>query len=343
MWQPTYHISPKLLENIKKVAVLSADLNRRSIPQVVLVELEQRATTLSAHTSTAIEGNPLPLTEVKKILKTRPGHLRDSEREVINYNTVLQRMHSGLREGSLAFSLQTILDIHADIMAGLLEPYHCGRLRQEPVVVNNPRSGETIYWPPDHKDAEPLMQSLVAFITEHQARLDPVILAGLFHRQFVIIHPFTDGNGRTARLVTKLLLASMGIDTFYLFSFENFYNNNISRYLQQVGVTGNYYDLGRDVDFTPWLEYFSDGIIDELLRVQGELEKAEMSPQRDLKAHHRLILEHIRSHGFITDRDYAGLTERAKATRTLDFRKLMELGLIERLGRGRQTHYKLKG
>ncbi len=59
-----------------------------------------------------------------------------------------------------------------------------------------------------------------------------------------------------------------------------------------------------------------------------------------LKAYHLAILGHIDANGFITDSDYARLTERAKATRTLDFNRLIALGLIERLGSGRSTYYR---
>lgn len=68
----------------------------------------------------------------------------------------------------------------------------------------------------------------------------------------------------------------MSLNTFYLFSFENYYNQNVSRYFQEVGVLGNYYEIEDKIDFTSWLEYFTDGIIDELLRVIKELEKEKI-------------------------------------------------------------------
>ena len=114
-----------------------------------------------------------------------------------------------------------------------------------------------------------------------------MILAGIFHKEFVIIHPFVDGNGRTARLATKVLLAKMGLNTFNLFSFENYYNQNVTKYFQEVGLAGNYYDIKDQVDFTPWLEYFTDGIIDELLRVEKELEKETISPDTALREYHK--------------------------------------------------------
>lgn len=342
MFVPRYVVSPKLLANIKRIAMLTADLNRRSLPGLVLAEMQRRATSLSAHTSTRIEGNPLPLTEVRRLLKSLPANLRDSEREVANYNQALEKLNLMVLQGQPGLSLRLILDIQKTVMKGLLAPSLCGRLRDQPVLVKDPASGQTAYLPPDFKDVKALMTELLDFAKADGAGLDPLILAGLVHRQFVIIHPFIDGNGRTARLVTKVLLAAMGINTFPLFSFENYYSSNVTRYFAEVGVKGDYYDLRDRTDFTSWLEYFTDGIIDELLRVSGELDTFASSPGTTLQKHHLLIIEHIRTHGFITDRDYARLTDRAKATRALDFRKLIEWGRIERHDKGKNTHYKLK-
>jgi hypothetical protein len=120
---------------------------------------------------------------------------------------------------------------------------------------------------------------------------------------------------------------------------ENYYNQNVRRYFQQVGVFGSYYDLVEALDFTPWLEYFAEGILDELLRVEKELARRQATPATTLQAHHQLILDYLDEHGFITDKEYARLTERAKATRTLDFNRLIELGLIVRQGQGRGVYY----
>ncbi len=151
-----------------------------------------------------------------------------------------------------------------------------------------------------------------------------------------------DGNGRTARLTTKVLLADMGLNTFNLFSFENYYNQNVTRYFQNVGVFGNYYELVNKIDFTTWLEYFTEGLIDELLRVQKLLPKTSVSPKTELKPYHHKILEIIKEKGYVSDATYAKITVRAKATRALDFKHLIDLGLIVREGKGRATYYKFK-
>ena len=341
MFTPKYVISPRLLANIKRITEIITELNSRNFPALILAELEKRAREISAFSSTSIEGNPLPLTDVKRILKNRPEHIRDSEKEILNYNKALTELNTLLKDKKMVFSLPLILKIQKTITQELIEDYRSGCLRQEPVFVNNPKTGQPVYLPPEQTDVRKLMDELFDFIKSNENKIDPLILAGIFHKQFVIIHPFIDGNGRTARLATKALLVQMGLSTFNLFSFENYYNKNISKYFQEVGLLGNYYDIKDKVDFSSWLEYFTDGIIDELLRVGKELKQLSFSPEKELKEYHKKIINHIKQHGYINDKDYAKLTDRAKPTRSLDFRKLISLGLIQREGKGRATYYKL--
>jgi Fic family protein len=65
------------------------------------------------------------------------------------------------------------------------------------------------YIPPDTKDVLPLTKELMDFVNKNIGKIDAVILAGIFHRQNVIIHPFIDGNGRTTRLLTTAILRSI--------------------------------------------------------------------------------------------------------------------------------------
>ncbi|MBI5221292.1 MAG: Fic family protein, partial [Candidatus Magasanikbacteria bacterium] len=228
------------------------------------------------------------------------------------------------------------------ITDGLIPNFQSGKFRQEPVFVNDPHARQTIYFPPDHQDVSKLVDELIHYVNINKTKIDPLIIAGIFHKQFVIVHPFIDGNGRTTRLATKVLLAYMGLNTFNLFSFENYYNQNVTKYFKNVGLVGNYYDIKDEVDFTVWLEYFTDGIIDELLRIGGELSKISVTPNSQLQIFHQAILDHIKKNGYIKDADYAKLTKRAKPTRNLDFRKLIELGRIEKQGKGKATYYVLK-
>jgi len=342
MFKPIYEITNKILFNVKKISSMVFELNSKRFPEVVLYELERRAREISAHASTSIEGNPLPLTDVKQILKTQPQVLRNSEQEVVNYNEALMHLNKDIKANSIKFNLKLIFSVHKKVVYKLVPEYQLGKLRLEPVFVNNPKTGETIYWPPDHKDVPELIDDLIDFVNKNRGKIDPLIISGIFHKQFVIIHPFMDGNGRTTRLLTKAILADMDLDTFNLFSFENYYNRNVTSYFGNVGIIGNYYDLIDSINFTNWLEYFTDGIIDELLRVKKISAEISISPETELLDYHKNILEFIEKKGFIKDKDYSKLSERAKATRSLDFKKLIEMELIERKGKGKATYYQLK-
>jgi len=341
MFTPTYAITPKLLANIKKISSLVTQLNSRTYPYVVLHKFEREARNLSAHASTSIEGNPLPLTDVKVLLKSQPEHIRDTEREVLNYNSALVWLDKELKESfPLSVTHAVIHKIHSLVMDNLMSEAQLHGYRNDPIFVNNPREGKTVYWPPDQQDVKKLMEELIQFANNNQKEIDPLLVSGIFHKQFVIIHPYIDGNGRTVRLVTKALLASMGLNTFNLFSFENYYNNNVTKYFEFVGERGNYYDIADSIDFTPWLVYFTGGIIDELLRVSKELENEGASPQTTLSDYEKKMLTYIDEHGFITDALYSTLTKRAKATRNIDFKKLLSLKTIRREGKGKATYYK---
>jgi Fic family protein len=330
------------LANIKRIAEIITGLNNQRFSGVVLAELEKRAREISAFSSTSIEGNPLPLTDVRRILKNKPEYIRDSEKEVLNYNKALVELNGLMEKTSHPFDLSLILKIQKTVTEGLIEKHRFGKLRAEPVFVNNPKTRQVVYLPPDHAEVSALMRDLMESVLKNKNEVDALILAGIFHKQFMVIHPFIDGNGRTARLAVKVLLAKMGLNTFNLFSFENYYNQNVSKYFQTVGLAGNYYEINDKIDFTAWLEYFTDGIIDELLRVQKLLSLEEASPEKQLHGYHQEIISHIEKHGYIADRDYAKLTDRAKPTRNLDFRRLIGMDIIEKTVKGKATCYKFK-
>ncbi len=105
--------------------------------------------------------------------------------------------------------------------------------------------------------------------------------------------------------ITPTLLANIK----RIAEFERYYNGNVTKYFATVGERGSYYDL--NVDFTPWLEYFTDGVLDEILRVKELLEKTVESPTSGLKDHHRTMLEYLREHPSINDTIYATLVDRA--------------------------------
>lgn len=341
-WIPQYTISNKLLSTIREIGESLGELRSFHLSDQDLAKLVIEARELSSYASTSIEGNPLPLTDVKRLLKTQKTHVRDTEREVLNYNKALQTFYTDVRAGKFKLSIKTLEKIQRQVVDGLMDnPAHCGAIRQAPVIIRNPRKiDEIVFIPPDSKDVKQLIIDLFTFIETSIGKIDPIILAGIFHRQYVIIHPFMDGNGRTTRLLTTAILGKTGLDLFEIFSFENYYNRNISRYFKPVGLVGDYYDLKDDIDFSAWLEYFADGILDELGRVRKTLpQRSAVKPR--LEPYHRQILDYIEQHGSITQREYGGISSRSLASRKLDFDKLVKLNLIKAEGTGRGTYYVL--
>ncbi len=341
MFNPKFNITNKLLSNIKEIGSVITELNNRRFSNLVLVKMERRAREVSSYASTSIEGNPLPLTDVKRLIKTDPKNVRDSEKEVLNYNNTLKKINKDLKNDNIHFSLDLILEIHKGVINGLLPDYDIGKIRKRPVFVNNPALRKMVYLPPNHSDVPNLINELVTFVKSKNSEIDPIILAGIFHKQLALIHPFIDGNGRTTRLLTKILLAEMGLNTFNLFSFENYYNKNVTKYFQFVGELGNYYEISKNVDFTNWLEYFTDGIIDELLRVKKIL-SIQIDPKNVIYSYDQKILDFIEKNGFIKNSDYAKLIKRSKAMRVLDLDRLIKMGLIVRRAKGKATYYILK-
>jgi len=339
-WIPKYIISNKLLVTIREIGESLGELKSFHLTDQDLAKLEIEARELSSYASTSIEGNPLPLTDVKRLLKIKKENVRDTEKEVLNYNKALQTLYADVHSGRFKLDIKTLEKIQKKVVKGLMDnPAHCGALREVPVIIRNPRKiDEIVFIPPDSKDVRKLTGEMFKYIDGNIGTIDPIILAGIFHRQCVIIHPFIDGNGRTTRLLTTAILGKAGLDLFEIFSFENYYNRNITRYFKAVGLEGDYYDLEDDIDFSDWLEYFADGILDELRRVRKSLPEQSM-PKPRLEPHHRQILDYIEENGSITQREYGQISLRSLASRKIDFDKLVKLNLIEVKGTGRGTYY----
>lgn len=343
-WNPEYTITNKLLSTIREIGESIGEIKGFNLSVKALARLTLDARELSSYASTSIEGNPLPLTDVKRLLKSDKTHIRDTEREVLNYNSALHELYSTVNSGSFKLDIARLEKVQKQVVDGLMDnPSHCGQIRQAPVIIHNPKKpDEVVFIPPDDKDVNNLLSELMAFINDNMGEIEPIVLAGLFHRQCVIIHPFIDGNGRTTRLLTTAILGKAGLDLFEIFSFENYYNQQITRYFKAVGLEGDYYDLAETIDFTGWLEYFADGILDELRRIRKTLPE-HLEPKPRLEPHHKQVLDYIKEQGSITQREYGSITNRSLASRKLDFEKLLDLGLIEVKGIGRGTYYVLYG
>jgi Fic family protein len=316
MFKPRYHISPQLLGAIKKITIQVHELNKQHLVDEATAALQREALPLAVWAATDAGGDePLAVTYGQALLELGDSSPAD-------------------------FDLGLLLRIHYRLSKGLLPQEQCGRLRREAITVGDAGSALESYAPPEPRAMPALLRELVAFVQENQAGLDPLLLAGLFHKQLLLIQPFAGDNGPAAWLATRILLSGMGLKTFKLLAVGECFRRDRVGYLAALGAQGNYYALVNTLDFTAWLEYFAEGISADLTSLEAWQRQRQASPATALQAHHQAILAYIDEHGFITDKQYAGFTERAKATRSLDFKKLMELGLLVREGKGRGTFYR---
>jgi Fic family protein len=148
----------------------------------------------------------------------------------------------------------------------------------------------------------------------HEGDLPVPLIAGLAHYQFATIHPYYDGNGRTARLLTTLILHKAGYGLKGIYSLEEYYARNLTGYYEAltVGPSHNYH-LGRaEADVTGFLSYFCQGMADAFSAVRAQASKAAARQAHDrtpelrlLDPRERRLLELFRRHGIVTTAEIA--------------------------------------
>src|SRR3989338_6497 len=107
-FEPKYKITNKILTDIKQIGEVIGILKSTNINSNNLVKLQIEARALSTYASVSIEGNPLPLTDVKNLLKNAPNQIRDTQKEVLNYNRALQYINEKVKNGDFKLTHQLI-------------------------------------------------------------------------------------------------------------------------------------------------------------------------------------------------------------------------------------------
>ncbi|MFH1446875.1 MAG: Fic family protein [Chloroflexota bacterium] len=285
------------------------------LPPVIAEQLRQQAHIRSTHYSTRIEGNRLTLKETEQVIQQGrlfPGRERDVG-EVERYYKVLQQVEKWV-EGKQNVTEERIRKIHAVLYKGRRAkptPYRDGQ------NVIRETNGEIVYMPPEAEDVPGLMAELVSWIHKLEADLPIPVIAGIAHYQFVTIHPFYDGNGRTARTLTTWLLYQGGYDLGQFYALEEFYAEDLEGYYVALVTHPNHnYYFGRsEADITPWLDYFLKGMSVVFEHVAEEVERyskgeavytnLELLRPLDYRARHVLAL--FAKQDFIKSSDVANL------------------------------------
>ncbi|MDO8588728.1 MAG: Fic family protein [Armatimonadota bacterium] len=259
IWQPKYTMTNAAVNGLTRIEAARAVVENAALPPAVLGELSRQARIRATHYSTRIEGNRLTIEEAVEVLNGRRRVFHGRERdvaEVRNYWDALARVEEwASKERPVTEKLiRRIAAVALNGKRAKPEPY---RTKQN--VIRDSISGAIVYLPPEALDVARLMSELVEWIRQAFAeQTPPVVIAALAHYQFVTIHPYYDGNGRTGRLLATYVLHSGGYGLQGVFSLEEYHSRDIAAYYGALDVGGhhNYY-LGRaDADLTPWLEYF---------------------------------------------------------------------------------------
>lgn len=348
MFKPDYVITQTILSRIAEIAELKAAVERSRVLPLNQAKLQRQAILRIAYTSTSIEGNKLAEFEVGKVLEGKS--VRASQKDILEVKNYLKalKMIEKLSEQKDSISLSDILRLHQIVTLGLVEKKKTGKFRPSDVyVLDDLGDGREMvrFKAPDAKLAPKLVNELLNWLRESKKEgMHPIIRAGILHLQFVTIHPFTDGNGRVARLLTQLLLIKDGWDFRKIIVLEDYYNlDRMSYYNAENRSQGKNYS--RDMDFTGWLEYFTTGFLVEARKVFEQIQSigfgkaSRKGEQIFLDAHEIKIMDFLTTTGRITSDDVLDILKVAKRTAQLKLKNLSDKGLLKLKSKGPASYY----
>lgn len=262
----------------------------------------------------------------------------DDVQELLNYREAFDFVSEYLKSGD-PITEGLIREIHKRLVEGVRGGVAApGDYRRIQNYVVNSATGETVYTPPPAHDVPILMSELVDWLNREDEDTNPVLVSGIAQFQFVHIHPFLDGNGRTSRLLSTLCLFRAGYDFKRLFTISEYYDRDRAsfyRAIQGVRESG--------MDLTVWLEFFVEGLSTQLAEVKH---RGEQAIRRDvLVKEHRLsdrqakALGHILEHGSLNIQDYERLCpEVNRRSLQRDLKAMVDRGLVVTEG---ETHHLL--
>jgi Fic family protein len=211
-------------------------------------------------------------------------------------------------------------------------------------VVGNRLTGEVFFRPPKNEEVPGLLRDLIDWTNSPTAQeLDPIIEAGIVHYEFVRIHPFVDGNGRTARVLATWILYKRGFDTKQFFCLDDYYDSDRPSYYRALQGVNQ-----ATLDLTNWLEYFVEGVgvsiqvvKERVTKLSSERLRKAKKGQIALTERQMQIVEFINKNGRIANRDMQKMFRISDRAVLKEIRKLVDLEVVRPVGQGRSLHYVL--
>jgi Fic family protein len=358
MFVANFRITHSILKN---VGIL--DASREVIMNAPLIpaweaKFKKEAIERFVHHGTHLEGNPLTEEEVADVLDGKEVLARQRDiQEIINYRNVMKfidQIATQIGPGKpYIFTIETLLEIHRLTTDRIVMPDQSGKFRVRQVVLKNSLTGQVSYTPPPAAEMPFLVEDLINWINHEETKeLHPVLKAGIIHYELARIHPFVEGNGRTARAVANLIMFLDGYDIRKFFSLEEYFDSDpYNYYLTLQSVSNQLVMDTHERDLTPWLEYFVHGVAIELSRVKERVKrisadshvKDRLGEQVQLNERQMLIMEYLHRHGQMQNKDFRKvLPDYSDDTVLRELKFLKERGLVKKVGGTKKASYALR-
>lgn len=255
-YRPVFAITPHFLRLLEEVNALHAKIKGAVVRVRYLPALQKDVLAREAHGSTAIEGNPLTLVQVKTVLKggSVPGAPARAEQEIKNYADVMRYIQA--RPAARRIARPEVLKIHSILgREGALDRGPIGRYRNYGVRVGS-------HTAPDSREVPLLMDELLEWLREKGPQWPAIVSSAVLHFRFEYIHPFGDGNGRVGRALAAWELYRRRFDTQHIFAVDEVIWENRSLYYRALER------VQRDSrqDLSGWIEFVGEVFVTSLER-----------------------------------------------------------------------------
>lgn len=307
MFSPKFTITNKINNALTTIERVRGFLDAAILSAEWINEMQNRALILEAHHTTHIEGTQLTIEQSKKLLEggSVQSANADDIKELLNYKKAFNLVSNYL-DSSDPMTEGLIREIHKRLVINVRgNSASPGEYRKIQNYVVNSKTRETVYTPPLAYEIPKMMSDLVKWINLEES-INPILVAGISQFQLVHIHPFLDGNGRTARLLSTLCLYRKGYDFKQLFTISEYYDRNRSEYYTSIqSVREN------DMDMTKWIEYFTRGLSEQMkeIKSRGEyvIKLDVLAKKYNLSKRQEAALKIILENGHLTMKEYEEL------------------------------------
>lgn len=343
MNNPKFKITNQTASAITAIERARGFLEAAILSQEWLEKMQNKALVLEAYHTTHIEGTQLTLEESKQLWQGQhlSGVDPDDVKELLNYRQAFELVANYIGDGGL-ITEGLIREIHKRLVQGVRgNSAGPGVYRKIQNYVVNSKTKKVIYTPPPVYEISKMMQELIDWLNNEED-IHPVLVSGIAQFQLVHIHPFLDGNGRTARLLSTLCLYRKGYDFKRLFTISEYYDRNRSDYYKAIQSVRE-----QDMDMTQWLEYFSEGLATQLHEIKNigkqVIKQSVLARQYHLSERQKLAIEYMITEGSLSIQEFEkicpGVTRR---TLQRELRDLIDKEIVVTVGATSNLVYQLK-